>query len=85
MPPYSGCDIIAAMLYYYVVPLYLTGVFLGSYFLVRMLLGIFDFFNFFWDWWDEKKRDYPIMGWLEYIILAAFVYYIVLWELSGTP
>lgn len=73
------------MFYYYAVPTILTGIFLGSYFLVRFLLGVFDFFNFFWDWWDDRKRDFPSMGYAEFVILSGFVYYIVRWELSGTP
>ena len=73
------------MFYYYLVPAFLTGVFLGSYALVRFLLEVFDWFNFFWDWWDERQKRYPVMLYLEYLILGAFVYYIIRWELSGTP
>ncbi len=73
------------MFYYYITPAYLTGIFVGSYALVHVLLVVFDYLNFFWDWWDDKKRDYPFMGYLEFVILAGFVYYIVRWELSGTP
>jgi len=84
-PLMVGCDIILAMIFYYIAPIYLTGIFLASYALVRFLLVIFDLLNFFWDWWDEKKHYFPVMGYAEFVILAAFVYYIVRWELSGTP
>ncbi|MBF0545538.1 MAG: hypothetical protein HQM08_13940 [Candidatus Riflebacteria bacterium] len=73
------------MLYYYIIPFYLTGVFLISYTVVRVMLSIFDFFNFFWDWWDKKRRQFPWLFLLEIAIIGAFIYYIVYWELSGAP
>jgi len=71
------------MLYYYVIPAYLTGVFLVSYAIVRAMLTGFDLFNFFWDWWDRQRRAWPVMAWLEFVILGGLIYYIVYWELSG--
>lgn len=85
LPDQGGYGNMPRMFYYYIAPFYLTGVFLGSYLVVRVLLAMFDFFNFFWDWWDEKKRNLPFMLLFEIMILGGFVYYIVWWELSGTP
>jgi len=73
------------MLYYYVVPCYLTGVFLVAYLVVRLILGVFDLANPFWDAWDRWKRSFAALGILEYVILLAFIYYIVYYELSGAP
>jgi hypothetical protein len=73
------------MAYYYVVPLYLTGVFAVSYGLVHVLLLGFDLTNHFWDWWDDFRRRWFFVPALEAIILIGFIYYIVKWELSGTP
>lgn len=73
------------MTYYFAIPSYLTAVFLVSYWLVHLLLMIFDSLNFFWDWWDDLRRVFPALFVAEYLILAGFVYYIVKWELSGTP
>jgi hypothetical protein len=74
-----------AMIFYYTVPLYLTGVFIGSYALVRFLLSIFDLLNVFWDWCDDNRLRFSLWTYAEYAVLGAFIYYIVRWELSGTP
>ena len=71
------------MLYYYVIPCYLTGVFLASYAVVRLMLVIFDLLNPFWDKWDVLHRRFWPTVYIEYAILGAFIYYIVIWELSG--
>ncbi|RCK79288.1 MAG: hypothetical protein OZSIB_0159 [Candidatus Ozemobacter sibiricus] len=73
------------MAYYYVVPFYLTAVFLVAYQVVSLMLRVFDFLNFFWDWWDTLRQRYPPVVLAEYAILIGFFYYIVKWELSGTP
>jgi len=73
------------MFYYYVIPTFLTLVFLASYWLVHVLLMIFDALNFFWDWWDSLKRGLPFLPIIEFLIIGGFIYYIVKWELSGTP
>ncbi len=75
------CD---PMAYYYVVPCFLTAVFLASYWLVQALLWVFDFLNRFWDQWDEIRTAHPFVIYIEYAYLAGLVYYIVKWELSGS-
>lgn len=69
--------------YYYAIPVFLTLLFAFSYLLVHTLLAVFDRFNFFWDWWDRKRRAYPILIGIEIAYFAAILYYIVYWELSG--
>jgi len=73
------------MTYYFVIPSFLTLVFVVSYLLVNLLLMAFDSLNFFWDWWDGLRRVFPALFVAEYAILGGFVYYIIKWELSGTP
>ena len=73
------------MVLYYVIPAYLTAVFVAAYWVVQFLLVIFDVLNFFWDWWDAKRAVYPLMAYSEFFILGGFVYYIVKWELTGAP
>ena len=73
------------MAYYYFIPCFLTMVFVASYWLVHGLLAVFDRLNFFWDWWDDLRRAWNPLAYVEFVILAGFVYYIVKWELSGTP
>lgn len=73
------------MLYYYIVPFYLTGVFMAAYLVVRLILGVFDLANPFWDAWDRWKKAFSPLWVLEYVILGAFIYYIVYYELSGAP
>jgi len=81
----GACGIFSAMAYYYVIPFFLTLVFVASYWLVNILLWIFDRLNFFWDWWDDLRRSFGPVAYLEVVILVGFVIYIVKWELSGTP
>ncbi len=71
------------MSYYYIVPLILTLVFAFSYLLVHLLLALFDKLNFFWDWWDEVRKNYPIVIIFEFIYFGLILYYIVYCELSG--
>ena len=71
------------MFYYYIIPIILTIVFAFSYLLVHLLLALFDRLNFFWDWWDELRKDYPILIGLEFIYFGLILYYIVYCELSG--
>jgi hypothetical protein len=52
--------------------------------LVHLLLGIFDKLNFFWDWWDSKRKAIPALIAVELIYFAGILYYIVYWELSGS-
>ncbi|MBF0501608.1 MAG: hypothetical protein HQM09_15825 [Candidatus Riflebacteria bacterium] len=77
------CYHTSLMLYYYLIPSYLTGVFLASYTIVRLMLAIFDMLNPFWDRWDVLHRRFWPMVYIEWLILGAFVCYIVFWELSG--
>ncbi|NLI76570.1 MAG: hypothetical protein GX442_09020 [Candidatus Riflebacteria bacterium] len=74
-----------AMAYYYVIPFYLTLVFLVSYQIVNLMLRGFDALNILWDGWDDLRRLFPPLIVGEYAILLGLVYYIVKWELSGTP
>jgi hypothetical protein len=71
------------MAYYYAIPIFLTLLFAFCYLLVHALLGIFDRLNFFWDWWDGKRKRYPLLIGVEIVYFAAILYYIVYWELSG--
>ena len=71
------------MFYYYVVPIILTVVFAFSYMLVHLLLALFDRLNFFWDFWDKQRKDYPFIIILEFIYFGLILYYIVYCELSG--
>ncbi|GAB4278771.1 MAG: hypothetical protein Kow0029_22310 [Candidatus Rifleibacteriota bacterium] len=71
------------MAYYYVVPSFLTGLFVFSYLLVHFLLAIFDRLNFFWDWWDDMRKAFPLLFLVELAYYGAILYYIVYWELSG--
>ncbi|GEM_PF-792035 len=73
------------MALYYIIPAYLTAVFVAAYWIVQILLTVFDALNFFWDWWDAKRKVYPLMAYSEFFILGGFVYYIVKWELTGAP
>ena len=74
----------AIMQYYYIAPFFLTLVFVFSYWLVHLMLGIFDRANIFWDWWDKTKEAFPALFAMELVYYAAILYYIVYWELSGT-
>jgi hypothetical protein len=80
MSSWYYCQIMA---YYYIVPVFLTLVFIFSYLLVHLLLGFFDRLNFFWDWWDKLKKKIPALIVLEIAYFGAILYYIVYWELSG--
>lgn len=71
------------MFYYYIIPLVLTALFTFSYMLVHLLLALFDRLNFFWDWWDNIRKQYPIVICLEFIYFGLILYYIVYCELSG--
>jgi hypothetical protein len=69
--------------YYYVIPVFLTLLFTFCYLLVTVLMAVFDRLNFFWDWWDDKRRAFPFLIGVEFAYFAAILYYIVYWELSG--
>ncbi len=69
--------------YYYIVPTFLTVLFVFSYLLVHTLLAAFDRLNFFWDWWDDRRKAFPPLIIVEIIYFGAILYYIVYWELSG--
>jgi len=69
--------------YYYIVPTFLTILFMFSYLLVHFMLGVFDRLNFFWDWWDDKRKAFPALIVVELAYFGAILYYIVYWELSG--
>jgi hypothetical protein len=71
------------MTYYYVVPTFLTALFIFSYLLVHFLLGVFDRLNLLWDWWDDIRKAHPWVIALELVYFGAILYYIVYWELSG--
>lgn len=71
------------MFYYYIIPLILTVVFIFAYMLVQVLLALFDRLNFFWDWWDELRKQYPFLICLEFVYFGLILYYIVYCELSG--
>ncbi len=71
------------MFYYYAVPAYLTLLFLVCYWGVRLILRVFDAANPFWDQWDHWKTFVPFLGYVEFAILGAIVYYIVRVELQG--
>lgn len=72
------------MLYYLLVPAYLTALFFACYWGVRGILRLFDKVNFFWDWWDDKKQHWPSMGYIEFVVLGLIVWYIVRYELQGS-
>lgn len=71
------------MSYYYIIPMILTVVYAFAYGLVHVLLALFDRLNFFWDWWDVKRKEYPFLVILEFIYFGLILYYIVYCELSG--
>lgn len=74
------------MVYYYLIPCYLTLVFVLSYFAVCSMLFVFDCTNKFWDKWDDGHRRKPyFFGFIEIAILIAIVAYIIRNVLSGTP
>ena len=73
------------MMYYYVIPAYLTGIFAVSYILVRIVLNAFDRLNVFWDLWDKWRKDYPFLAFVEVLFLGGMTYYIISRELSGSP
>lgn len=77
-------DIFFFMTYYYVIPLFLTALFVFSYLLVHFMLAVFDRLNFFWDRWDSLRKRYPILIGAELAYFGAILYYIVYWELSGS-
>lgn len=71
------------MSYYYIIPLILTIIFSFSYALVHLLLALFNKLNFFWDFWDKFRKDYPFVIVFEFIYFGLILYYIVYCELSG--
>ena len=71
------------MFYYYIVPIILSVVFAFSYMLVHLLLALFDRLNFFWDFWDNLRKDFPFVIIIEFIYFGLILYYIVYCELSG--
>ena len=71
------------MFYYYIIPIILTVIFAFAYGLVHLLLALFDRLNFFWDWWDEKRKRFPFLIALEFVYFGLILYYIVYCELSG--
>lgn len=72
------------MSYYYVVPAFLTVLFVFCCLFVRFMLAFFDRFNFFWDWWDSKRKAFPALIIVEIAYFGAILYYIVYCELSGS-
>ena len=72
------------MQYYYIAPMFLTLVFIFSYWLVHIMLGLFDRLNPIWDLWDRWKEKAPPIVIIELAYYVAILYYIVYWELSGS-